>query len=67
MAKIVGIGVKIEEDRFKYTYLKNSGQEITTDGIKEGWETLKNELNDDFVKDLKQSPYYLRGNNEQYK
>ena len=67
MAEIIGIDTKIEKDRFKKIYSQNSGQEITTEGIKNGWNALKSELDSSFIEDLKKSPYYLKADYEQSK
>jgi len=61
MAKVIGIGAKINKDKLKEVYLQNSGQKITTKGIKDGWNALKNELDDSLIESLKKTPYYLIG------
>jgi hypothetical protein len=65
MAEIIGLNIKINKDRFKKIYLQNSGQKITTKGIKKGWNALKSELDSSFIEDLKKSPYYLKVEDEQ--
>ena len=67
MAKIIGIDTRIKKDKLKKIYLQNSGYNITTESIIKGWNTLKEELSSDFIEDLKKSPYYLKGDNEQDK
>ena len=60
MAKIIGIDTRIKKDKLKKIYLQNSGYNITTKGIIEGWNALKEELSsDNFIEDLKKSPYYI--------
>jgi hypothetical protein len=68
MAEVIGIDVKIKRENFKQVYSKNSGQEITTEGIQEGWNALKKEKDlEHMIESLRNSPYYLRADNEQNK
>ena len=66
MAEVIGIDIKIKRENFKQVYSKNSGQEITAEGIQEGWNALKKEL-EHTIESLRNSPYYLRADNEQNK
>ncbi|MBF0605706.1 MAG: hypothetical protein HQL07_18685 [Nitrospirae bacterium] len=50
-----------DESAFRRRFRENHGshEPITTEGILEGWETVKTWLDDEYVQGIKRSPLYV--------
>ena len=64
MARIVGIqNSNFDTKRLKRTFSQNSGKNISTEDIKEGWDKLKSDISETMVDNLKKSPYFIEAKN----
>ena len=64
MARVVGMKHSdFDVKKLKKTFSKNSGKEITTDDIRNGWAKLKTEIDSSMIDSLRKSPYFLRATN----
>jgi hypothetical protein len=65
MATIVGLkNSNFNKEKFEFIFGKNTGSEITTEGIKEGYQEVKNIIDNDIIEGIKQSQYYIKAESE---
>jgi hypothetical protein len=62
MAQIIGFEKSdFDIKKFDKIFGKNNGDIITDDGNLQGWEEVKKILDDEVFKEIKKSPYYIKG------
>jgi hypothetical protein len=61
MAEIIGFeNSDFDSKRFDNIFGANKGNDVTTDGILDGWDNVKEILNDNIYDGIKNSPYYIK-------
>ena len=62
MARLVGLkNSDFDASKFQQTFSRNSGKDMSIEGVMEGWQQLKIGIEQDrVVESLKSTPYFIR-------